>query len=60
MDRKMLQQAGGVKQGENNPTWLKQPGDMGSAMIGVGLLTFGFLQYGVGLYNISNNKGKED
>lgn len=60
MELKKVQVAGGVKQGEVNPTWLKQPGDQVAFGIGAGLTAFGLLQYVSGLYKLATGTGKMD
>merc|ERR1712151_208237 len=59
MEKKVLQQSGGVCQGMGGtPTWLKQPGDRGTLMVGAGIMTFGFLQLLSGGYKLATGKGK--
>ena len=60
MELKKIQQVGGVKQGEYNPTWLKQAGDVPMIGLGCALLAIGTIQYSVGMYRLSNNLGKMD
>jgi hypothetical protein len=60
MAKKKVQMAGGTLQGEKNPTWLKQPGDMATTGFGLVLLTYGLLQLGVGYYRLATGKGKMD
>jgi hypothetical protein len=50
--------AGGVKQGELNPTWLKQPGDMAVAGFATVLCTVGMIQWAVVYYRLSYGTGK--
>lgn len=51
---------GGTLQGEANPTWMKQPGDMMTLGFGAVLTGFGLLQLGVGYYRLASGKGKYD
>jgi hypothetical protein len=55
---KKIQNKGGTCQGEANPTWLKQPGDIGVALFGAGLCTFGTINCVVGHYRLATGKGK--
>mmetsp|Transcript_29087 Transcript_29087/g.63159 ORF Transcript_29087/g.63159 Transcript_29087/m.63159 type:complete len:105 (+) Transcript_29087:43-357(+) len=57
---KKVQMKGGTCQGEANPTWLKQPGDKGVALFGLGLTTFGVLEALIGHYRLATGKGKMD
>ena len=50
--------AGGTCQGDKNPTWLKQPGDTTTALVGLGLVGVGMAQWVVGLYHLATGKGK--
>jgi hypothetical protein len=60
MAKKKIQMAGGVKQGEANPTWLKQKGDVPVVAFGAALVGFGLIQLGMGMYKLAYNKGKKD
>ncbi|KAL3783740.1 hypothetical protein HJC23_004859 [Cyclotella cryptica] len=60
METKKLQTAGGVCQGEANPTWLKQPGDNMVLMFGAGLIGYGFFLTTLGIYRLSTGKGKKE
>eukprot|EP00540_Astrosyne_radiata_P003076 CAMPEP_0116823972 /NCGR_PEP_ID=MMETSP0418-20121206/1138_1 /TAXON_ID=1158023 /ORGANISM="Astrosyne radiata, Strain 13vi08-1A" /LENGTH=98 /DNA_ID=CAMNT_0004452291 /DNA_START=46 /DNA_END=342 /DNA_ORIENTATION=+ len=60
MEHKKIQMAGGTKQGENNPTWLKQPGDVGYFAFGCGLVALGLIQLVPGYYRLATGKGKSD
>ena len=55
---KKIQNKGGTCLGEANPTWLKQPGDMGVALAGAGLTAFGTISCIVGHYRLATGKGK--
>lgn len=57
---KKIQNKGGTCLGEANPTWLKQPGDMGVALAGAGLTAFGTINCIVGHYRLATGKGKLD
>ena len=58
METKKIQMAGGTKLGEDNPTWMKQSGDM-QVMIACGALTFyGMAQLTIGVYRLATGKGK--
>ena len=52
--------AGGTLQGEANPTWLKQPGDMYVMAFGGALVAYGMFQAVVGHYRLASGKGKMD
>lgn len=60
MAKKKIQMAGGTRQGENNPTWLKQPGDLQVCIFGAVLVSFGLVQVVMGHYNLANNKNKKE
>mmetsp|Transcript_2774 Transcript_2774/g.5561 ORF Transcript_2774/g.5561 Transcript_2774/m.5561 type:complete len:99 (+) Transcript_2774:94-390(+) len=60
METKRIQQAGGTCQGEYNPTWLKQPGDNITLMIGAGLCGYGLILSSMGMYKLATGKGKKD
>lgn len=60
MEIKKIQMKGGVNQGEDNPTWLKQPGDQYVVIFGACLVTFGVIQVGMGMYSLAFNKNKKD
>ena len=60
MDTKKIQMAGGTCQGERNPTWAKQPGDMAVLAIGAGLIAYGTALSTVGFYRLATGKGKKD
>mmetsp|Transcript_21582 Transcript_21582/g.35692 ORF Transcript_21582/g.35692 Transcript_21582/m.35692 type:complete len:94 (-) Transcript_21582:172-453(-) len=60
MATKKIQMAGGTLQGQNNPTWLKQPGDFAVTGFGMLLVSFGLVQLGVGYYRLATGKGKKD
>ena len=55
---KKIQTKGGTCLGEANPTWLKQPGDMGVALFGAGLTAYGTISCIVGHYRLATGKGK--
>lgn len=55
---KKIQNKGGTCLGEANPTWLKQPGDMGVALFGAGLTAYGTISCIVGHYRLATGKGK--
>mmetsp|Transcript_10666 Transcript_10666/g.15078 ORF Transcript_10666/g.15078 Transcript_10666/m.15078 type:complete len:100 (-) Transcript_10666:194-493(-) len=59
MEKKKIQNLGGTCLGESNPTWLKQPGDVGMALFGLALVGFGFVQATVGHYRLATGKGKK-
>ena len=56
---KKVQCAGGTLQGEVNPTWLKQPGDMAVALFGAALVAYGSVLCSVGMYRLATGKGKK-
>jgi hypothetical protein len=58
MEIKKVQMAGGTRLMEKNPTWLKQPGDSMTLLIGAGLVTFGTIQCIAGYYKLATGKGK--
>eukprot|EP00584_Thalassiosira_punctigera_P007696 CAMPEP_0172531382 /NCGR_PEP_ID=MMETSP1067-20121228/4821_1 /TAXON_ID=265564 ORGANISM="Thalassiosira punctigera, Strain Tpunct2005C2" /NCGR_SAMPLE_ID=MMETSP1067 /ASSEMBLY_ACC=CAM_ASM_000444 /LENGTH=97 /DNA_ID=CAMNT_0013315759 /DNA_START=44 /DNA_END=337 /DNA_ORIENTATION=+ len=60
MEIKKLQMKGGTCQAEQNPTWLKQPGDHLTWMFGAALVGFGSIQAGIGMYRLATGKGKKD
>ena len=60
MQTKKVQMAGGTLQGEANPTWLKQPGDMYVMAFGGALVAYGMFQAVVGHYRLASGKGKMD
>lgn len=53
---KVLHQAGG----RSTFTWMKQPGDNITNLVGAGLCTFGMLQSTVGYWRLATGKGKLD
>lgn len=55
---KKIQTKGGTCQGEANPTWLKQEGDMFTAGIGFLLVGVGAVNCGVAHYRLATGKGK--
>lgn len=55
---KKIQNKGGTCLGEANPTWLKQPGDIGVALFGAGLTAYGTINCIVGHYRLATGKGK--
>lgn len=60
METKKIQMKGGVRQGEYNPTWLKQPGDQAVAAFGAVLTAYGLAQCAVGYYRLASGTGKMD
>lgn len=60
MEMKKIQNAGGTCLGDQNPTWLKQPGDIYTLLFGFGLFTFGAVQAISGHYKLYTGKGKMD
>mmetsp|Transcript_41235 Transcript_41235/g.76205 ORF Transcript_41235/g.76205 Transcript_41235/m.76205 type:complete len:95 (-) Transcript_41235:337-621(-) len=60
METKKIQMAGGTCQGEANPTWLKQDGDVMSLAFGGLLVGVGLMQATVGHYRLATGKGKKD
>ena len=60
METKKIQQAGGVCQGEANPTWLKQPGDNMVLLFGAALVGYGAILTTVGYYRLATGKGKKE
>ena len=60
MARKEIQMKGGTCQGEANPTWLKQPGDMVPLAIGAALIGYGSVTCAIGHYRLATGKGKMD
>jgi ABC-type cobalt transport system substrate-binding protein len=60
MAKKKIQMAGGVKQGEANPTWLKQSGDVQVLAFGGALVGFGLIQLVMGIYKLAYNKGRKE
>lgn len=58
--KKKIQMAGGVRQGEANPTWLKQPGDYQVCAFGAVLIGYGLIQCVIGHYNIAYNLNKKE
>uniref|UniRef100_A0A7S2GWS3 Uncharacterized protein n=1 Tax=Helicotheca tamesis TaxID=374047 RepID=A0A7S2GWS3_9STRA len=57
---KKVQCAGGTCQGEKNPTWLKQPGDVGVALFGAALVGYGVCLSIAGHWRLATGKGKLD
>ena len=57
---KKIQNKGGTCLGDVNPTWLKQPGDIGVALFGAGLCAFGAINCVIGHYRLATGKGKLD
>mmetsp|Transcript_30344 Transcript_30344/g.44314 ORF Transcript_30344/g.44314 Transcript_30344/m.44314 type:complete len:103 (+) Transcript_30344:99-407(+) len=57
---KKVQCAGGTCQGEKNPTWLKQQGDVGVALVGAALVGYGLCCAVAGHYRLATGKGKLD
>eukprot|EP00538_Stauroneis_constricta_P001845 CAMPEP_0119545976 /NCGR_PEP_ID=MMETSP1352-20130426/573_1 /TAXON_ID=265584 /ORGANISM="Stauroneis constricta, Strain CCMP1120" /LENGTH=97 /DNA_ID=CAMNT_0007590615 /DNA_START=74 /DNA_END=367 /DNA_ORIENTATION=- len=57
-EMKKIQCAGGVRLGEKNPTWLKQPNDMFVAGIGAVLTLVGMSRLTVGMWRLATGKGK--
>ena len=55
---KKIQMKGGTCQGEANPTWLKQPGDVGVALFGAALAGYGTINAMIGHYRLATGKGK--
>lgn len=41
-----------------NPTWMKQPGDIGVVIFGAALVGFGCVSTAVGHYNMAHGTGK--
>ena len=60
MEQKAIQQKGGTCLGHRNPTWLKQPGDIGVALFGLALTSYGFVSALVGHYRMAHGTGKLD
>ena len=60
MEIKKLQMKGGTCQGEYNPTWLKQPGDMLTAGFGAALIAYGSVLCSMGFYKLATGKGKKE
>jgi len=58
MELKKIQMAGGTRQMEKNPTWIKQPGDTATLAIGAGLVAFGLAQCVAGYWKLATGKGK--
>lgn len=58
METKKIQQKGGTCLGHRNPTWLKQEGDMGVALFGLALTTYGVVSAVVGHYRMATGTGK--
>ena len=58
MENKAVQMKGGVCQGADNPTWLKQPGDQMAAAAGFAFTGLTMLGVAVGLTNLANGTGK--
>lgn len=56
MEMKKAHQAGG----RSVYTWMKQPGDVYTNMLGAGLMTFGMAQLVVGHWRLATGKGKLD
>lgn len=56
LELKKVHQAGG----RSTFTWMKQPGDMYTNMLGAALMTFGMAQVAVGYYRLATGKGKLD
>mmetsp|Transcript_25510 Transcript_25510/g.24435 ORF Transcript_25510/g.24435 Transcript_25510/m.24435 type:complete len:96 (+) Transcript_25510:63-350(+) len=57
---KKIQNAGGTCQGEANPTWLKQDGDMLTAGVGLAIVGFGAVNCAVAHYRLATGTGKMD
>ena len=57
---KKIQNKGGTCLGDVNPTWLKQPGDIGVALFGAGLTAYGTINCVIGHYRLATGKGKLD
>jgi len=51
---------GGTCQGGNNPTWMKQPGDLMPLAFGAALVGFGSVNAVIGHYRLATGKGKLD
>jgi len=60
MEIKKVQMKGGTCQGDENPTWWKQPGDSAPLLFGVVLVGYGLFSSGVGMYRLATGKGKKD
>ena len=60
METKKIQCKGGVQQGADNPTWLKQDGDKAVFGLGVGLSAIALVQLTVGHYRVATGTGKLD
>lgn len=60
METKKLQMKGGTCQAENNPTWLKQPGDKITLAFGAALVGYGCVLCSIGFYRLATGKGKKD
>ena len=58
METKKIQTKGGTCLGHTNPTWLKQPGDMGVALFGLALTTYGAMTLLLGHYRLATGSGK--
>mmetsp|Transcript_36816 Transcript_36816/g.56556 ORF Transcript_36816/g.56556 Transcript_36816/m.56556 type:complete len:96 (+) Transcript_36816:69-356(+) len=58
MEQKKIQMAGGVRLGENNPTWWKQQGDVAVLGVGAALFLYAFGSASVGVWRLSTGKGK--
>eukprot|EP00525_Craspedostauros_australis_P005836 CAMPEP_0198133580 /NCGR_PEP_ID=MMETSP1442-20131203/59634_1 /TAXON_ID= /ORGANISM="Craspedostauros australis, Strain CCMP3328" /LENGTH=162 /DNA_ID=CAMNT_0043794705 /DNA_START=391 /DNA_END=879 /DNA_ORIENTATION=+ len=59
-EMKKIQCAGGVRLGEKNPTWLKQPTDKFVAGIGFLLGFVGTTRIAIGMWRLATGKGKID
>ena len=60
MEMKKIQMKGGTCQGAENPTWLKQPGDVATAAFGAGIGAYGMVLCSVGFYRLATGKGKKE
>jgi hypothetical protein len=60
MKTKKIQMEGGTCQGGNNPTWMKQPGDLIPLAFGAALVGFGAFNAVIGHYRLATGKGKLD
>ena len=58
MQNKAVQMKGGVCQGAENPTWLKQPGDQIASGVIFGFTGLTLLGVSVGFNNLSKGTGK--
>jgi hypothetical protein len=60
METKRRQMAGGVNQGIDNPTWLKQPGDRTAIAIALVLCSTGMVQLVTCYYRLATGTGKRE